>query len=205
MTRSAFTTGRGDTRTRVIAVKGSATLRQLVGLPTKVEVTVRGRRIQGGAKVWPVGVDIAKTELYGWLRLRRSPDGTVPKGFCHFPEYGEDYFQQLTAEELVTVVDRKTRKAKRFWRVIANRENHFLDCRVYARVAAAVLGIDRKKGKKKAKQQAAAVASPAATSSPTTPDAPSSPAGKKSKRPRDDRGRSPSPFSRGRDLFSRRR
>lgn len=129
---------------RVIACKGVAGSRMLVGAPSPVDVTVRGKRMQRGYKVWPIGVDIAKGELYGWLRLRRG-DGDPPAGYCHFPEYAEDYFQQLTAEHLVTTVNRRTHRAKLEWQVIPNRENHFLDARILARVAAAVLGIDRMK------------------------------------------------------------
>lgn len=129
---------------RVIACKGVSGARMLVGSPSPVDVTVRGKRMQRGYKVWPIGVDLAKGELYGWLRLRRG-EGDPPAGYCHFPEYGEDYFQQLTAEHLVTTVNRRTHRAKLEWQVIPNRENHYLDARILARVAAAVLGIDRMK------------------------------------------------------------
>lgn len=128
---------------RVIATKGVSTARMLVGAPSPVDVTVRGRRLQRGYKVWPVGVDIAKSELYGWLRLRIGEDGIAPPGYCHFPEYGEGYFKQLTAEHLVTSTNRRTHRTRMEWQVLPNRENHFLDARILARVAAAVLGIDR--------------------------------------------------------------
>ncbi len=128
---------------RVIACKGMSGARMMVGSPSPVDVTVRGKRMARGYKMWPIGVDIAKGELYGWLRLRVGVDGVPPPGYCHFPEYGEDYFQQLTAEHLVTVVSRRTGRAKMEWQVLPNRENHFLDARILARVAAAVLGIDR--------------------------------------------------------------
>lgn len=127
---------------RVIACKGSATARMLVGSPSPVDVTVRGKKLSRGYKVWPIGVDIAKGELYGWLRLRLG-DGDPPPGYCHFPEYGEGYFQQLTAEHLVTTVNRRTRRTKMEWQVLPNRENHFLDARILARAAASVLGLDR--------------------------------------------------------------
>jgi phage terminase large subunit GpA-like protein len=123
---------------RVIACKGVSGARMLVGAPSPVDVTTGGRKIRRGCKVWPVGVDIGKSELYGWLRMT-----DVGPGYCHFPEHGEAFFQQLTAEHLVTVVNRRTHRAKMEWQVLPNRENHFLDCRVYARAAAAVLGIDR--------------------------------------------------------------
>lgn len=132
---------------RVIAVKGSHTTRTLVGIASPVDITARGRRMHRGYRVWPVGVSIAKKELYGWLRL--SADGEVyPAGYCHFPEYGEEFFLQLTAEQLVKVRKKKTGFTEMVWQLIPGRENHFLDCRVYARAAASVLGIDRAKPSK---------------------------------------------------------
>lgn len=127
---------------RVIACKGVSGARMLVSAPSPVDLTVRGRRLQRGYKVWPIGVDLAKSELYGWLGLGPG-DGDPPAGYCHFPEYHEEYFRQLTAEHLVTVVNPRTRRARMEWQVLPNRENHFLDARILARVAAAVLGIDR--------------------------------------------------------------
>lgn len=151
---------------RVIACKGVAGARALVGAPSPVDVTVSGRRMQRGYKVWPVGVDIAKAELYGWLRLRHIGDGDPPPGYCHFPEYGEDYFQQLTAEHLVTVVNRRTGRVRMEWQVQPNRENHYLDARILARVAAAVLGIDRLPAQRAARPPAAAAASSEPSPSP---------------------------------------
>jgi phage terminase large subunit GpA-like protein len=131
--------------TRVIACKGVATERALVGVPSAVDVTVRGKRMQRGYKVWPVGVGIAKSELYGFLRLPAPLDGEpAPAGFCHFPEHGQEYFRQLTAEQLVTRKKRSGFTALE-WQVIPGRENHWLDARVLARAAAAVLGLDRMK------------------------------------------------------------
>ncbi|MEO5376021.1 MAG: phage terminase large subunit family protein, partial [Alphaproteobacteria bacterium] len=100
-----------------------------------------------GLKVWSVGTPVAKSELYRWLKLDRPTDEALakgegwPPGFCHFPRYGEEFFKQLTAERLVT------RMVKGFprgvWEKDGGRRNEALDCRVYARAAAAVFGIDR--------------------------------------------------------------
>ncbi len=130
---------------RVIAVKGSATSKSLVGVPSAVDITTRGKRHQRGYKVWPVGVSIAKSELYGWLRLRKEEDADeYPPGYCHFPEYAEAFFLEITSEQLVTVRKRNGYRALE-WQMIPGRENHFLDCRVYARAAASVKGLDRAK------------------------------------------------------------
>jgi terminase, large subunit len=147
-------------RNRVIAVKGSATARTLIHSPSPVDVNLNGKVIRRGAKVWPLGVDVAKSELYGWLRLSMptEPGAPYPAGFCHFPEYDAGYFKQLTSEHLVSSV-KKNGFTQHEWQLIPGRENHGLDARVYARAAAAVLGIDR-------------MAQPAAVPATTPPVAP---------------------------------
>ncbi len=142
-TQQVYDWARRYPMSRVIAVKGSATAKSLVGVPSAVDITQRGKRMQRGYKVWPVGVAIAKSELYGWLRLERGEgEEEFPPGYCHFPEYAEGYFLQLTAEHLVTVRKRGGYSSLE-WQMIPGRENHGLDCRVYARAAASVRGIDR--------------------------------------------------------------
>jgi phage terminase large subunit GpA-like protein len=130
---------------RAIAVKGVSGANSLLGVATKVDVKAKnGKRLPRGARVWPVGVDIAKQELYGWLRLDRGETtGPFPRGWCHFPEHPEEYFKQLTAEQLVEFRNRRTGRSKREWHVIPGRENHWLDARIYARAAAAAAGLDR--------------------------------------------------------------
>jgi phage terminase large subunit GpA-like protein len=128
---------------RVIAVKGQASGGVLIGTPSPVDINMRGKRPVYGYKVWPVCAGVAKSELYGWLRLEApTNDEAHPAGFCHFPEYDDDYFKQLTAEHLVS---RKTRRGfvTLEWELIPGRENHVLDCRSYARAAAALVGLDR--------------------------------------------------------------
>lgn len=133
---------------RVIATKGVGGARALISTPTKVEVTIRGKRI-GRYKVWPVGADIGKSELYGWLSLAKPKDGDpFPPGFCHFPQYGEDYFKQLTAEHLVSHRDSRGFLVHE-WQLIQGRENHFLDCRILARAAASLKGLDRMRAVKR--------------------------------------------------------
>lgn len=143
-TQAVYGWARRHPMTRVIACKGSTSARALVGAPSTVDVNFNGRRMQRGYKVWSTGVDIAKAELYGWLRLRLDAEGSAPPGYCHFPEHGEAYFQELTAEHLVTTTNARTKRTEMRWHQIPNRENHYLDARILARVAAAVLGIDRR-------------------------------------------------------------
>ena len=117
-----------------------------------MEVTDRGRKLKRGGRLWPVNVTLAKSEFYGWLRLEAPLDGSPrPPGFCHFPEYAEEYFREITSEQLVP---HKTRGGllRLFWELIPGRENHLLDCRILARAAAALCGIDRLHGERDAEQ-----------------------------------------------------
>jgi len=127
---------------RVRAVKGSHTASIMVGLPSQVDLTVGGgRKIKNGMRVFSVGVAIAKQELYGWLKQPKpGPDESTPYGFCHFPEYDEEFFKMLTAEELVI---RWVKAVKKYeWEKVRDR-NEALDCRIYCRIAGAMLGLDR--------------------------------------------------------------
>ncbi len=132
---------------RVIAVKGVDRLGAPLGAPSPMDVTIRGKRKRRGLLVWPVGSSFSKSEIYGCLRKdaptdEQKAEGTgFPPGYCHFPKYGEEYFKQLTAERLVTIKDKRG-FPHREWHKERER-NEALDCRVYARAAAASVGIDR--------------------------------------------------------------
>lgn len=142
-TNTVYNWCRSKPMARVIAIKGGDAS-SMIGTPSPVDVLLRsGRRIQRGYRVWPVNGNMIKSELYGWLGLRLAEDGAAPPGYCHFPEYDEEFFRQLTAEHLVSIVNRRTHRVRMEWQVIPNRENHWLDTRIYARAAAAVLGLDR--------------------------------------------------------------
>ena len=53
-------------------------------------------------KVWPVGVSFIKGRIIFMVETRNSCRGGLSFRFCHFPQYGDEYFKQLTAEKLVT-------------------------------------------------------------------------------------------------------
>lgn len=128
---------------RVIAVDGQETQRTHVGIPKARDVKTSGKRVTRGVKSWPVGTDLVKTELYGWLRQdppTEESGGKYPFGYCHFPQYSEEYFKQLTAEHKVVRLVRGFRRYQ--WEKTRER-NEGLDCRVYARAASFVAGIDR--------------------------------------------------------------
>lgn len=144
-TSSVYSWARKYPMNRVIAVKGMAgTMGALVGSPSPVEINLRGQRPIHGYKVWPVTGGVGKSELYGFLGLEQptDPAAPLPPGWCHFPEHDEDYFKQLTAEQLVPHKNRRGFTTFE-WSLIPGRENHVLDARVYARAAAAVAGLDR--------------------------------------------------------------
>lgn len=167
-TQTVYSWARRHPMSRVIAVKGQSVGGALIGPPTPVDVSDRGRKLTRGYKVWPVVGGIAKTELYGFLRLEVPTDGgPPPPGFCHFPEYGEDYFKQISGEQLLP---RKTARGYLVleWEPIPGRENHALDARVYARAAAAVLGLDRFRESDWAALELAVGQAPAATPAPVS-------------------------------------
>lgn len=133
-------------RKRVLAVKGKASATKLIGSPVAQEITWRGRKIPNGVHLYTVGVSMAKEELYSWLRGDSPTNGEhFPAGFCHFPKHPSDdeFFKQLTAEQLVTV-RKRTGHSETEWQLLPGRQNHWLDCRIYSRCAAALDHLDRK-------------------------------------------------------------
>lgn len=127
---------------RVIATKGVENSPIMLNQPSTVDVTIKGgRKVARGMKVWPIGVNLAKSELYGWLRIQKPVDGEAyPACYCHFPQYGEEFFKQLCGEQLTIRVMRGNTKS--IWEKIRDR-NEALDCRILCRVAAAAVGMDR--------------------------------------------------------------
>ena len=142
-TQNVYRFVRTQPSSRVLAVKGRDNSHLLVGIPKPADVTVRGRKLKRGLRIWPIDVGVAKEELFGWLNLKQpnhpGRDG-YPPGWCHFPQYGEEFFKMLTAEQIVSRIVRGYRRY--LWEKTRER-NEALDCRVYARAAASVLGMDR--------------------------------------------------------------
>ena len=70
-------------------------------------------------------------------RLAAKPDEA---GYCHFrSDYPEEYYEQMTAEELVT---RYHKGFKRQEFVAKRKRNEVFDCRVYATAALELTGIN---------------------------------------------------------------
>jgi phage terminase large subunit GpA-like protein len=127
---------------KVIAVKGGPpTMATVVSTPRTVSNAKAGSKISGGMKVWMVGVSLIKTELYGWLQLQHLDGEEYQHGYCHFPMYDETHFRSLTSEKLQSTTNKKGFPVQAWVKHYTRNER--LDCRVYARAAAFVLGIDR--------------------------------------------------------------
>jgi phage terminase large subunit GpA-like protein len=141
-TQTVYNFVRRQNQARVIATKGQDSLPTAVGIPKAVDVSIKGKQIKRGLKLWSVGVSMLKSELYSLLNLEAplKASDNFPPGFCHFPEYPEDFFKMLTAEQLVVRYSKGFRKYE--WEKLRER-NEALDCRVLARASAAVFGIDR--------------------------------------------------------------
>lgn len=109
-----------------------------LGVASDVDVDYRGRRMKGGAKVRLVGTWPLKSAFYADLGLQPASDGsalTYPPGYCHFGAFvDENYLRQLTSEYLDEEIYRG--RPRKVWKLGNNRENHFLDCRIYNRALA---------------------------------------------------------------------
>ena len=139
---------------RVVPVKGQDNLGMAISPPKSVDIAKSGKRV-GKMRQWNIGVSFLKGELYAYLRLEKDAKGVPPPNYCHFPEYDEHYFRGLTAEEQVVKIMRGYR---RFQWVKRYERNEPLDCRIYARAAAVILGLDRKSPKQLAQMGGGAVA-----------------------------------------------
>jgi len=127
----------------VVAIKGRDGETALIPNVSRVDLSGKRRAL----RLCLVSGPVAKAELYSWLKLPRPTDedlaqgkGYLP-GTCHFPEYSEEYFKQLTAERRVIRLHKGFPKAS--WEKDPTRNNEALDCRVYARAGAAIYGLDR--------------------------------------------------------------
>lgn len=139
-TQTVYTWVRKHPSSRVMATKGQDSASTLLGQPRAVDVNLGGKKISRGLKLWTIGTDIAKSELYGWLRQDAHPDMELPVGWSEWPEYEEEYFKQLTAEQVVTS---KVRGYTRYAWQKTRARNESIDIRVMNRAAASMCGIDR--------------------------------------------------------------
>jgi len=137
-TQAVYSYCRRHQHAHVYAVKGQSQAgKAVLGKPTEQDVNWRGEKLKRGVKLWPVGTDTAKAEIYG--RLRATEPGP---GYVHLSkQMPADEFEQLTAERLVTRYVKGHPRLE--WHKPAGRRNESLDCAVYALAGAHWAGMDR--------------------------------------------------------------
>lgn len=116
-TQQVYEFARDRFHQRVFAIKGKA---------GPLPVWPKRPSRKNGTLLYTVGVDSAKSTVYGRLKIvEPSP------GFCHFPaDRSREYFEQLLSEILVTTYSRGA--PVREWRRKKATRGEALDCRVYA-------------------------------------------------------------------------
>ncbi len=137
-THAVYSYARAHQHAHVYACKGmSQAGKNILGKPTDQDISWRGQKVKHGVKLWPIGTDTAKAEIYGRLRTEQPGPGYVHLS-RHLPP---EVFEQLTSERLVTKYVKGRPRLE--WVKPAGRRNEALDCSVYALAAAHFAGIDR--------------------------------------------------------------
>jgi phage terminase large subunit GpA-like protein len=122
----------------ILAMKGqSQGGKRVLGIPTDQDIDHNGRKIARGVKLWPIGADTAKSEIYARLKIEQAGPGCM-----HFPlGLPDEYYQGLVAER------QATRYVKGYLRTIWEKDdgarNEPLDLEVYAYAAALYAGLMR--------------------------------------------------------------
>ena len=144
-------------RQYVFAIKGTAGRRPI--WPDK-----SSKKNIGKVNLYSVGVDTAKEVVTDRLRIEVSGPG-----FAHFPlERGESYFEQLTAEQVVTRFVKGF--PKREW-VKRKPRNEAFDCRVYGQIAlTGLISVSRLRIEKELEELRAATTTTRPPSNPEPPD-----------------------------------
>ncbi|WP_298938127.1 phage terminase large subunit family protein [uncultured Ruegeria sp.] len=124
LTTAAYGQLAGKHRRKIFAIKGKGGWdRPVVSPPSKTKTGRKGRPVT----LFTVGTDETKLIVARRMMLETGP------GTCHFPDTRDpEYFEQLTAERLVTKMIRGF--PFREWHKNRDR-NEALDCRVYAYAA----------------------------------------------------------------------
>lgn len=130
MTQAAYDFAKGKTGRRLFAIKGAAGWgRPIVEKPQRKQSGKDARKVD----LFLVGTDEAKLVV-----MRRLNNRTPGPGYCHFPDTAtQDYFNQMTAEKLVTRYIKG--QPKREWTKPDKARNEALDCRVYALAALKIM------------------------------------------------------------------
>lgn len=150
ISRSAIDTGhrtsevygwlRRQMASRIFPIKGVTSAAGVFGRPSAVDLKSGGQIRRLGLKLWPVNVNMLKSELYGAL-LQTWPKGhPQPKNWTHLSQdLSDNWFRQLVAEEVVLA---KTGRGYTEPKWVKKYDNEVLDTRIYARAAHHQLGCD---------------------------------------------------------------
>ena len=119
----------------------------------KVDISHAGKTIRNGLTLWHINTDYYKTWIYSRIRWEQGEPGAL-----HLDaDTDEDYINQLTSEELIVKPS-----GRRVW-VQIKKDNHYLDCEVYAAGAASSLQVhtlkkpEGEKGKRETEKKRAAI------------------------------------------------
>lgn len=127
-----------------MAIKGrhAVGVGQAIAGPTWQDLTIAGRKIKKGVRLWTVGTSMLKLELYGALNLEKPVDGDpYPDGYVFLPDgTSDEWIKQLVAEQLVQKNLRNGR-SRAEWEQTRPR-NEALDNAIYARAVSIALGVD---------------------------------------------------------------
>ena len=134
----------------VSAIKGEEGFNKAAPVtgPTFVDVMQNGRRLKRGVRLWKIATATFKAETYRFIRQERPTDeeleegAPLPAGWIHLPGWADaEWLRQFVSEQLVTIRNKRG-FARLEWQKMRER-NEALDCRVYARAAAWIIGADR--------------------------------------------------------------
>lgn len=122
----------------VIATKGQSVQgKPILGRPSEVDITHKGKTAKKAVKLWPLGSDTAKAVIYARYKIGESGAGYVnlPQGLP------ETEYAEMTAEKVVTSYVKGF--PRRSWTKAASARNEGLDCYVMALAAAHYAGVTR--------------------------------------------------------------
>ena len=134
-TQAAYEYSRGRTGRRLFAIKGiSGWGRPIVEKPQRKQSGKNARKVD----LFLVGTDESKLVVMRRLAATVGAKQRGGPGYCHFPpDRDAEYFQQLTAEKLLTRYVKG--QPIREWHKPDRARNEALDCRVYALAALKIM------------------------------------------------------------------
>lgn len=137
-TQAVYAYCRAHQADHVLAIKGSSqAAKPVLAGSSMQELNWRGVRLKRGVKLWAIGTDTAKANVYGRLRVEQAGPGYVHLSKLLPPEI----FEQITAERLVTRYVKGRPKLE--WVKPPGKRNEALDGAVYGLAAAHYVGIER--------------------------------------------------------------